>query len=424
MASCNNKFACLDLRNSCEMIVDSEDQEITLMKRVVHDSEGPSVGDITSTCAAFGKPAEMQRAVDAEDDCACSSHSDSDASVRTKSANGGSLPLNPCRHIVNTVLSSVWVAMQTKPADLVADQLAKKVSASAIKNAKHELWTNADQKIIGRWKKRRATSERPESLAHAKDIVIALNKLDAQSSMPFIAVNALDIQRIPVLFDEPNPDPEHRPVSQSGNDIRLRSLERTCEELKVLLSKLSADFQLVRTTVSVSQNDNTLVKQPVSQTDSTSDLMPVSESDGTLDKQPVSFAGVASKLDGADQDWSVAQAKKKKRVKQRRHVTGSVSTDKVKAAPNTVETSRDIFVYWVDKETTTEDMQEYIRNDLGITPRNFQCVSNPNAPRKSFKLTVSAKEVEPLLDATKWPLGIRVRRFYSKKNIEISTTAD
>ena len=68
--------------------------------------------------------------------------------VRLNSANGGSVPLNPCRHIVNAVRTSVWVAMQTKPADLVADQLAKKVSESAVKNAKHDLWMNADHQEI------------------------------------------------------------------------------------------------------------------------------------------------------------------------------------------------------------------------------------------------------------------------------------
>ena len=125
------------------------------------------------------------------------------------------------------------------------------------------------------------------------------------------------------------------------------------------------------------------------------------------ESQRKSYADAAEKSDG--EKWQTALNKKRK---QRRHITGSSTDSRLKAAP---EPSRDLFIYWVDKETTDDDMLTHV-TQFGITPKNLKRMSHDDAAKKSYKLTVSASEYKTLLDSAKWPTGIRVRRFIPPKN--------
>ena len=84
----------------------------------------------------------------------------------------------------------------------------------------------------------------------------------------------------------------------------------------------------------------------------------------------------------------------------------------VKGAP---EPNRDVFIYRVDKTTSDASLYDYLINK-GITPYSLDCVSNPDARYKSYKLSIPLSMYGTLHDPDMWPEGIRIRRFYIPKN--------
>jgi len=78
-----------------------------------------------------------------------------------------------------------------------------------------------------------------------------------------------------------------------------------------------------------------------------------------------------------------------------------------KGAP---EPDRNLFIYRVEKDTTEEDIEQYLV-DNDISYRSISCMSNPNSKYKSFKLTVAVSHFSQLFDDSLWPNGVRVRPF-------------
>jgi len=101
--------------------------------------------------------------------------------------------------------------------------------------------------------------------------------------------------------------------------------------------------------------------------------------------------------------------KKQRRLenKRRRVIQGSRTAGSVRGAP---EPCRDAFIYRVDPDTTTEMMRQYI-SDNEINIKSLECVSNPNAKFKSFKLTTTVSKFKELFNADLWPEGIMIRKY-------------
>ena len=89
------------------------------------------------------------------------------------------------------------------------------------------------------------------------------------------------------------------------------------------------------------------------------------------------------------------------------------SSGAVKGAP---EPNHDVFIYRVDKSTSDDSLYDYII-DKSITPNFLDCVSNPDATYKFYKLSSPLSMYSTLHDPDMWPEGIRIRRFYNPKNI-------
>ena len=96
-------------------------------------------------------------------------------------------------------------------------------------------------------------------------------------------------------------------------------------------------------------------------------------------------------------------------------ITGSVRQShnaRFKGAP---EPSRDLFVYRVHTDTGLNDIRSYLQA-ASINIRGLDCISNAESKFKSFRLTVSIKDNNTLLNEKFWPSGVRIRRFHIKKN--------
>ena len=105
----------------------------------------------------------------------------------------------------------------------------------------------------------------------------------------------------------------------------------------------------------------------------------------------------------------------KEEQRRRNIITGRASlrpsANSFKGAP---EPRRDLFIYRVDRDTTTSDLSTYIK-DLGFNIRSLDCVSNDMAKFKSFKLSVPVSEFKDLFNENLWPYGVRVRKYVTPR---------
>ena len=106
----------------------------------------------------------------------------------------------------------------------------------------------------------------------------------------------------------------------------------------------------------------------------------------------------------------------KEEQRRRKIITG-------KAAPRTVgstfrgapEPKRDLFVYRVDKSTTSADLKLHI-SDFGFNIISLECISNEMAKFKSFKLSVPLSEFNDLFNESIWPYGVRIRKYITPRS--------
>jgi hypothetical protein len=98
--------------------------------------------------------------------------------------------------------------------------------------------------------------------------------------------------------------------------------------------------------------------------------------------------------------------------RQRLVVRGAASSNKLKGAP---PPSRDFFIYRVAKETSAENIIDFL-NDSEVQFNDVHQLSKPDSMYKSFKLSVPISQMERVLEKSLWPAGIMVRRFRPKRS--------
>ena len=109
-----------------------------------------------------------------------------------------------------------------------------------------------------------------------------------------------------------------------------------------------------------------------------------------------------------------AHMRKQRRQQRRVVVTGKDNNQRVRGAPEPI---RELFIYRVHPETTTEALKNYV-SDKGFSIGHLECISNSEAKFKSFKLSLPISEFNRTLDENMWPSGVRVRRFFSNRKKE------
>ena len=111
--------------------------------------------------------------------------------------------------------------------------------------------------------------------------------------------------------------------------------------------------------------------------------------------------------DSDNQGWTKVQ-----RNKPRQFLTGSKSA--TGGTFKGVQTTKDIYVGRCDENVEDSHIIEYVKSEFGLDRVKCVCISNANASVKSFKLTVTEQQSELMLDGTRWPENVRVRKFYNR----------
>ena len=112
-----------------------------------------------------------------------------------------------------------------------------------------------------------------------------------------------------------------------------------------------------------------------------------------------------------DVEWQIVE--KRKNNKKGSTIRGSRTTN---GAFKGVQETRDIYVGRCDVDVTSNVLSEYIKETLKINIIGCICLSGDDSPVKSFKVTVSADDSYEMLKDDVWPLNIRVRKYFNKRN--------
>lgn len=98
--------------------------------------------------------------------------------------------------------------------------------------------------------------------------------------------------------------------------------------------------------------------------------------------------------------------------RRRGRIQGSAESSTLRGAP---PPKRDLFISRVHSDTDDEGFRKYIQ-EKGIQDFDIALVSNENARFKSFKLSVTIKDVDKLMSPEMWPFGVCVQKWRVRRS--------
>ena len=327
--------------------------------------------------------------------------------------------------IFNALLAYVLFTSQNSSNESIKLAVIGHFCDQDIATAKDILWEKCDSTIIGEKQKRRGSSVRSEKEANTLDILAALSKLDSCGQVPIIAVAGTDLHMIPRINPEemlPSSVVERVQTLENKFNQVIDSLDRCiCEnlELKDRIESNSSyaavckinNIQTGTKNCAGSEKVSNKHKAPSKETTVTkADEPPVTS---TM-RRTNSMMSIDNKsVRSVDSEgFRRPKAHIKKMRRNAPAVTGNGKSDGAfKSAP---VPPRELFVYHVDRETCTTDINNYMLNK-GIKILDLKCMSHENSLSKSFKLKMSQEYVDILLKEDFWPSGIKVRKFIPPK---------
>ena len=376
-------------------------------------------------------------------------------------------PPNAGPTIMQPILAYATYAMQSATVDNVRSAVLAHCTAIEIVEAKQVLWLRCGGDIIGsEMPRRRDTPARSIEEAHIHDILTALQKLDSADQPPTFAVLASDLGKIPRWHPEE--------MNQASLAERMLRMEQRMSALQETLDNNMAEqlaardrtetaaepfaaLPIVATSPRPSQRQSTAEKcdqhdaparqdvftvingrgrqrrsesvtAPERQTVATSNRFQVLESSQSYPSLTDATAATGARhwptitapptdLQEVFREPAPAARRDRRRADNGPKSARRVITGRRKSGggqfKGAAEPGRDLFVYRVHTDTVESHIKQLVTN-VGYTVLDIQCVSNPKAKNKSFKLTVPVSQFHLVYSENfPWPDGVRVRKFVS-----------
>ena len=373
--------------------------------------------------------------------------------------------------ILQPILTYITYALQSATADNVSSAILRHCAAKDIADAKQTLWERCGGDVIGvQMPRRRETHARSIEEAHVYDIIVALQKLDDQDALPNFAVDFQSLGKIPRWHPE-----EINAASLAERMLvmeqRMYQLQQAVD--RHAAENLVINEKMRQPATSYAQAIGTNISAPPLTTSSRCEATPpdvnapppartpqptrkgaptiingrgrVTEGSVTggrgerleahdiisqnrfaaLERAP-SAASLVSALsdsscaqtrtrrhedaDGFQVPTHIVRQQRRDENRRKRIITGrrNAGGGRFRGAP---EAGRDLFIYRVHTDTVATDIHELVKS-VGYDVLRLECVSNPNAKFKSFRMTVPASQYSKVhSESFPWPMGVRVRRF-------------
>jgi hypothetical protein len=266
--------------------------------------------------------------------------------------------------------------------------------ASSIAEAKKKLY-DAYPSELGTFPKRKGSQANPKNELHLADICDALVLLDAQEKTPDVVVPASALGSLPPSLEEVNPT--------------LVMLERmsAIEELMTQMTETNANLhERIRSLERCQYEKNSYSAIAASGLQQTT-LKTTAPAVSQAPLPPPPPRPPTERVDtGATRDeWQTQRSRKRAPA-----LRGKATGGKLKGAP---PPPRHIFLYRVEKEFSSKDVVEHIREATSDVKDEVkvELLSHQDAKYKSFKVTCSAKDFPILMDENVWPEGSNFRQF-------------
>lgn len=332
-------------------------------------------------------------------------------------------------HIVNSVLAYGHVRLKYVSPEEVCESLASTFEGYEFRAAKDELWQNIEEKegsdgikIIGQKQNRNNSCSRTAARANCQDVLKALKDLEDAGILPDLAVCVEDLVELPHIAPQLELSHQKR---RAACDSQLSEMEEELHQTQTLVQESLASIQEAQKTMAA---DLVQLRQRLD-----APAFPGTRSTPSCQQKPRSTRSVSAshpEFEGADRvvhdelgprgsrsgymrsihpkseppAWSTVKRRKKKR----KIVTGTQEcVDSFCGAPEV----RSLFVWNVSKDTEPEKVKKHIANQCdGIV--SVRAWSHPDAPRRSFKVTVMKESVNTLMNPDfPWPRHVKVRHF-------------
>ena len=349
----------------------------------------------------------------------------------TNSANNSDVNLgsvNKDTILLDPLLSYVVFALQSGSVEIVKNAVLGYFSNVDINLTKDLLWSHCGTEGIGEKPKRKGSNLRSEAEANLMDIISSWMKLDRANNTPIIAICAENLRTIARSHPE-----ELNAITLVD---RLNQLEQRMTNMQTNMDCMMAHNMNLNDQVKDLSSYASRVKSPVvpvpvltrdihgNKTDAVENHAESLPIDHTLHADPkqtkqkeqsqndFSNTLTDSNDDGFQLPSEALRRQRRAATRKQKVVSGSKNTSNIRGAP---EPSRDIFVYRVHGDTSLEEMHQYITSQ-GFTVRDIKCTSKAESIFKSFCVTLPLSQFKDAFQPTVWPEGVRMRRFWPKKD--------
>ena len=301
------------------------------------------------------------------------------------------------------------------------------------------LWERVGCALLGDRHRRRGSVKCPKKSRLCQDLLEALVKLDKESMMPRIGVDALELAFIPrsmpaelnnitladrlaklELVIEKMGEHVERAITENGSlHGRILLLEKKAADAVVkkatYASRLASDRPLQSTAPLLVPTVEPSARYSGGGAAAMSTLpgsVTAESVDATLDAHVYQACTAV-----ADDDEFVVQRSSRRKQIRRDNINSRPSSRVVVGAKRgpaksqgAPEPSRDLFIFRVQSDADLEDIRSHV-DAFGVTIRDLVCMSNENAAYKSFRLTTTVAHYNTLFKADMWPAGVMVRKF-------------
>ena len=386
--------------------------------------------------------------------------------------------INQCQPIVNGLLTYLISMMNNSTDPKLVEVTGRYFDLGQVKDSKSLLCDVAHVPF----KKRQDIESRTEKVAHIRDIVDIIRKLDRDSTMPLFVVDAIGLAKLPRINAE---DISYVSVAEKMSDIYNRmellsecvgknsvTIRDNSDKIKnivegnnvsysnivkssagihirnasptALMSPVAMTVSRMPTTPIPSSSSPSVFMTPISMpSTSISPPAPLHESCDVIHPRSYNETNVNRTLSGTIRTTSPARGNTPPEhsssgtsVSSLNHnawqtIKGRAKSSRVSykrmRIQGTVSGSnvkgaplptRSMFISRVDRETSDDNMRDWISKQK-INIINFERLSHDDAKYKSYKLIVSVSDYVSLCKPSQWPVGICISKYHPPKATEI-----
>ena len=317
--------------------------------------------------------------------------------------------------MIKNALLGYLVTWQT-PIESTKRAILGHFPSEAITEAKNMLWEAYPEPILGAITKRRGSQAKPKSDMELNDIIDALTKLDQTQNMPEILIPAQDLAMLPPRPEDMSPTMALMQRFQCLEE-KVRGL---CTENEILVERVRSleKSQYERNLYSAIVREETTSRPPPPRpvpkaphpVPQHHQQQPPREAARERKEPPQNDQPSSGAAENGGNGWEQQKGKRRRSPALKGAARESDSCFRGGPPPR-----RDLFLGRVMKSCTNEDIIDQLRKKGIERDITVECISNPEAKFKSFKVSCDVGTFSELMNPETWPCGTHFRQYKTRR---------